>query len=205
MMMPDLGRRRRVARADARRAHDAHARHRLALQRARAAPRRRPACSSGCRTRAPSPARRPRLAVRHHIEVRVEGRDLVHLGHRDLEHFGQRVQVARRQAAFLVLDQMQVLDQQRALARPLAQQRLDGRRLVLPAAPGPRERRRLAPARARMDRAAPDPSLAVGLGLSFMPEACCSGAWISCSSATLIGQPTRGEQHWRIGIPYTIA
>ena len=59
--------------------------------------------------------------VRHHVEMGVEGRDLVHLRHRDLELFRQRLQMSLRQTALLVLDEVQVFDQQRALARPVAE------------------------------------------------------------------------------------
>ncbi len=56
----------------------------------------------------------------------VKGRNLVHLRHGDLELFGQRMQVPGGQASLLVLDQVQILDQQRALARPFAEDGLDG-------------------------------------------------------------------------------
>ena len=117
MMVADLGGRRGVARADARRAHHAHARHLLALQGRQqllgAGQHAAQAVADAHRHR-----RRPRLAVGHDVEVGVEGRDLVDLRHRDLELFGQRLQMPLRQAALLVLDQVQILDQQRALARP---------------------------------------------------------------------------------------
>ena len=103
------------------------------------------------------------------IEMGVEGRDLVDLRHRDLELFGQRVQVPLGQAALLVLDEVQVFDQQRALARPVAQQRLDGSHLLLPQHPPARKRRRLAAAGARMDRPA-----------GPAPRRCCLLRRLSC-------------------------
>ena len=54
---------------------------------------------------------RRRLAVQHDIEVGVEGGDLVDLGHGDGESLGQRLQMARRQMADGVLDQVEVFDQ----------------------------------------------------------------------------------------------
>ena len=74
-----------------------------------------------------------------------------------LQLFGQRLQMALRQAALLVLDEVQILDQQRALARALAKQRLDRRHLVLLSTRPRGKRRRLAPARAWMDGATARP------------------------------------------------
>ena len=65
------------------------------------------------------------LVLGHDVEMRIEGRDLVDLRHGDPEFFRQRVQMTLGQAAFLVLDEMQVLDQQGALAGPLAEQGFD--------------------------------------------------------------------------------
>ena len=96
--------------------------------------------------------RRARLAVADHIEVGVEGRDLIDLRHRDAQLGGQGLQVLLGQAALRVLDQVQVLDEQRALARPIAQQGLNRRHLVLAQHPPLGKQRRLAAAGARMDR-----------------------------------------------------
>ena len=66
----------------------------------------------------------------------VEGRDLVHFGQRQPHLVRQGRQVGGGQAAMLVLDQMQMLDQQIALARALAEQGLhlaQRRRIELPA------------------------------------------------------------------------
>ena len=57
----------------------------------------------------------------HHVEMGVEGRDLVDLGERKLHLLSQRGQVRRREMAVAVLDEVQVLDQQIATARPVAQ------------------------------------------------------------------------------------
>jgi hypothetical protein len=57
--------------------------------------------------------------------MRIEGRDLVDLRHGDPEFFRQRVQMTLGQAPFLVLDEMQVFDQQGALAGAVAEQGFD--------------------------------------------------------------------------------
>ena len=67
--------------------------------------------------------RRRRLAFLHHVEMRVEGRDLVDLGERHLHLGGERREMRGGEMAVAVLDQMQMLDQQIAPARPVAQQR----------------------------------------------------------------------------------
>ena len=65
---------------------------------------------------------RRRLAVLHHVEVRVEGRDLVHFGQRHL-HFGRESgQMRGGEVAVFVLNEMQVLDQEIAPARPVGQE-----------------------------------------------------------------------------------
>ena len=153
MMVADLDRRRRVAGADARRPQHAHIRHFLALQ-----GRQQPLGAGQHAAQAVADAhrhlRRARLAVRHDIEVGVEGRDLVDLGHRDLELFGQRLQMPLRQATLLVLDQVQILDQQRTLTRARREQRLDGRGLLGLQHPTFGKGSAFAPPRAWMDGAA---------------------------------------------------
>ena len=64
------------------------------------------------------------------------------------------MQMACGQAAFLVLNAMQILDQQRALERPFAKKRLHGRQFGLLQNATLREQRCLPPPRSRMDRAA---------------------------------------------------
>ena len=79
--------------------------------------------------------RRRRLALLHHVEVGVEGRDLVHLRLRQPHLVRERRQVLRRQAAVAILDQVQELDQQVPPPRPLAEKLADlvrRRRLDLP-------------------------------------------------------------------------
>ena len=66
--------------------------------------------------------RRRRLAFLHDVEMGVEGRDLVDLGLGQLHLVGQRRQMGRREMAAGVLDQVQILDQQIALPRRIAQQ-----------------------------------------------------------------------------------
>ena len=68
--------------------------------------------------------RRRRLAFLDRIEVGVEGRDLVNLGLGQAHLVGERGQMRGREMAVAVLDQVQVLDQQIAPARPVAEQRL---------------------------------------------------------------------------------
>src|SRR5438045_1772401 len=104
------------------------------------------------------------LARAHHIEVCVEGRDLVDLRHGDLELLGQRLQVSLRQASLLVLDEMEIFDQQRALPRTVGENRTNGSHLLLSEHPAARKRRGLAATGAWMDGAAPSPARAVALG-----------------------------------------
>src|SRR6185503_14483869 len=69
--------------------------------------------------------RRRCFAVEHDVEMRVERRHLIDLDEGELHLMRQRRQMPRVEAAILVLDEMQELDQQIALARPVAEQRLD--------------------------------------------------------------------------------
>ncbi len=62
--------------------------------------------------------RRRRLAFPHHVEMRVEGRDLVDFGERQLHLLRERGEMRCREVTALVLDQMQMLDQ--GIAAPLA-------------------------------------------------------------------------------------
>ena len=66
---------------------------------------------------------RRRLAFLHHVEMGVEGRDLVHLGERELHLLRQRREMRGGEIAVRVLDQMQMLDQEIAPARAVAEQR----------------------------------------------------------------------------------
>ena len=66
--------------------------------------------------------RRRRLALLDHVEMGVEGRDLVDLGLGKAHLVGKRRQMRRRQMAVAVLDQVEMLDQEIAPARPLAEQ-----------------------------------------------------------------------------------
>ena len=69
--------------------------------------------------------RRRRLVVHDDVEMGVERGDLVDLDQRQPHLLGERREMARVQAAEMVLQQMQVLDQQVAPALALAEQRLD--------------------------------------------------------------------------------
>ena len=57
--------------------------------------------------------------------MRVEGRDLVNFGERHLHLGGERGEMRGGEMAVFILDQMQMLDQQIAPARAVAEQRDD--------------------------------------------------------------------------------
>ena len=68
--------------------------------------------------------------------MRIEGRDLVDLGLRHLHLGGERREMRGGEMAVMILDQMQMLDQQIAPARPVGEQRahlLERRRIDLAA------------------------------------------------------------------------
>ena len=117
----DRADRRAIARAHAGRVHHAHVRPELARQFGeqlfRTRHRARKQIADPHRDR-----RWRRLAFLHHVEVRVERRDFVDLGHRQLHFGGKRRHVRSGDVAVFVLDQMQMLDQQITLPRPLAKQ-----------------------------------------------------------------------------------
>ena len=120
--MADGADRRAVAGAHAGRAHDAHVRAEPVGQLAQE--------MLGARHRAGEriadahrDARRRRLAFLHHVEMRVEGRDLVDLGQRELHLLRQRGEMRGREMAVAVLNQMQMLDQEIAPALAVAEQR----------------------------------------------------------------------------------
>ena len=66
-----------------------------------------------------------RLAFLYDVEMRVEGRGLEYLGERQSHLVGKRGEVAGGDLMVSVLDQMQVLDQEIAAARPVAEQNGD--------------------------------------------------------------------------------
>ena len=66
-----------------------------------------------------------RLAFLHHVEMRVEGRGLEHLGEGQPHLVGQRGEMGGGNLVIFVLDQMQMLDQEIAPPRPVAEQQLD--------------------------------------------------------------------------------
>ena len=85
--------------------------------------------------------RRRRLALLHDIEMGIEGRDLVDLGQRELHLVRQRRKMRGGQMTVVILDEMQMLDQQVAPARPVGQKRehfLARRRIDLTALRGAR-------------------------------------------------------------------
>ena len=61
--------------------------------------------------------RRRRFALLHHVEMRVEGRDLVDFGEREPHLLRQRGEMGGREMAVAILDQVQMFDQQIAPAR----------------------------------------------------------------------------------------
>ena len=63
-----------------------------------------------------------RLTLFHHVEMGVEGRDLVHLGKAQPHLLGERSEMGGRDLMVSVLDQVQVLDQEIASPRAIAQQ-----------------------------------------------------------------------------------
>src|SRR5215467_14116006 len=67
---------------------------------------------------------RRRLVFLHHVEMGVEGRDLVDLGERELHLLRQRGEMRGGEIAVAVLDQVEMLDQEIAPALALAQQRV---------------------------------------------------------------------------------
>src|SRR5437763_7463051 len=54
--------------------------------------------------------------------MRIEGRDLVDFGERQLHLLGERRKMCRRQMSVVVLDQMQMLDEEVAPERPISEQ-----------------------------------------------------------------------------------
>ena len=79
--------------------------------------------------------RRWRLAVHDDVEMGVKRGDLVDLDEREPHFLGERRQMTRMEAAEMVLQEMQVLDQQVTPALALAEQRLhlcERRRIDLP-------------------------------------------------------------------------
>ncbi len=114
--------RRAVAGAHAGRAHHAH----VAAELVRQAAQEMLAARHGAGERIAHPhgdRRRRRLVLLHHVEMGVEGRDLVDFGLRELHLLRERGEMRGGQIAVLVLDQVQVLDQEIAPALAIAQQR----------------------------------------------------------------------------------
>ena len=66
---------------------------------------------------------RGRFALLHHIEMGIEGRDLVDLCHAQAHFLGQSTQMRCGKMAIFILDEVQILNQQIAPARAVAQQR----------------------------------------------------------------------------------
>jgi hypothetical protein len=119
--MADRADRRAIARAHARRANHAHARaqefRQIVEQTVSARHRARKRIAHSHRDR-----RRRRLALLHHVEMRVEGRDLVDLGLRKLHLGRKRREMRRGDVTVLVLNKMQMLDEEIAAARAVGEQ-----------------------------------------------------------------------------------
>ena len=124
MTVSDLGHRGGVAPAHAGRPHHAHPVAEGAGQRfeqaLRAGELAREAVADPHRDR-----RRRRLALGQHVEVRVERRGLVHLRHRQPHLVRERGEMRGRDAVPAVLNQVQVLDEEVAVARAIAEQGTD--------------------------------------------------------------------------------
>ena len=122
LRMADGADRRTVAGAHARRAHDAHVLAEPVRQRAQ----KMLGTGHGAGKRiahAHGDRGRRRLALLHHVEMGVEGRDLVHLRERELHLLRERGEMRGGEMAVPVLDQMQMLDEKVAPPRPLAEKR----------------------------------------------------------------------------------
>ena len=123
VVMADLGGRRRIARADAGSTQHAYLRHSFVLKLAEQF-----FCAGQHAAQAVAHPdgnfRGTVLILTHDVEMRIEGRDLVDLRHGDPEFFGQSMQMTLGQAPFLVLDEVQIFDQQGALARSVTRARL---------------------------------------------------------------------------------
>ncbi len=121
-MMPHLRRRRSVATSDAGRAHDPYSGTGSALQFLQqffGAEH-----GAGQRIADPDGQRRNiRLAFLHDVEMRVEGRRLEHLREGQLHLVGKGGEMRGRNLVVGVLDQVQMLDQQVAPPRPVAEQK----------------------------------------------------------------------------------
>ena len=118
----DLGHRGGVAPAHARRPHDPHVPRPCAAgsdssRSLGAGELAREAVADPHRDR-----RRRRLVLVEHVEVRVERRGLVDLGHRQPHLVGERREMRRGDAVPAVLDQVQVLDEEVSVPRTIAQQ-----------------------------------------------------------------------------------
>ncbi len=176
VVVADLGDRRAGAMAHAGGAHDAHGTRVEPLRQGREQ-RLRAHELAGQAVADPHGQRRRRaLILLHHIEMGVERRDLVDLGLGEAHLLGERREVGGREMAVAVLDQVQVLDQQVAAPRALAEQasHLVERILLDPAALGPR--RAAPPAGARMPA-----DLACGLAHAVLSSAA-PGAAPSCKT-----------------------
>ena len=120
--MADRADRRTVAGAHARRPHHPH----IAAEPVRQVAQQMLAAGHGTGQRIANPhsdRRRRRLAFLHHVEMRIEGRDLVDFGQRQLHLLGERGEMRCREVTALVLDQMQMLDQEIAAALAIAEER----------------------------------------------------------------------------------
>ena len=134
-VMADFRSRRCIAAADAGRAHHADAGAGTVLQFVQQFFRTQHRAGQGVAD-ADGERRDVLLALLHHVEMRVEGRGLEHFGKRQLHLVGKRGKMRGGDLVILVLDQVQMLDQQIAPPRPVAEQKLDlvrGRRIDLAA------------------------------------------------------------------------
>ena len=120
----DLGDRRIVAEADAGRAHHADRGASLALQVLQQLFAAQHRASQGIAD-ADSKRGDVGLALLYHVEMRVEGRGLEHFGEGQLHRVRKGGEMCRRDLVIFVLDQVQMLDQEVAPTRPVAEQQFD--------------------------------------------------------------------------------
>ena len=123
-MMADLRHRGHIAQSDAGRPHHANAGTGAVLQFMQQFFRAQHRAGQGIAD-ANGQRRDVGLTFLHHVEMRVEGRGLEHLGEGELHLVGKGCKVGRGNLVPGVLDEMQILDQQVAPPRPVAQQKRD--------------------------------------------------------------------------------
>ena len=120
MPVADLGDGGVIATTHAGRAHDPHVARRIGLKFSQQLS--RPGLHAGQAVADPHGQRRHfHVVVGGDIEMGVEGRDFIDLDEGQFHQVGQRRQMARRQAVMGVLEHMQILDEEIAAQRRIAE------------------------------------------------------------------------------------